>query len=342
MFVAVGNSPSSGSTFLGDLLDSSPVSLCGSELNIFTNEKIYSDFQGFKKNPFSCSVSTSLYITRNCLNRDYLFEYALNEDNYLELLDNSNNAADFFEQFGQRFGDFRSRSGAIWFEKTPQNISVMDKFLTEFPDNYFLHIVRSPIFVIPSLIKRGFSPGVACYTWLFEVAKYIANENEKTVLIKYEDFVDKPWDIVSSIITTISGDAISSKVIEDGYLNNNYRRHVDKNLPTWKINQFGKGPKNANKKIISESILRMIKKAMELRISDSWAKRYNIPAISLRDAIDHFGYLSEVESMLSHVDAATDTIFTFQDMRFLTKKFLYSKLTCDTCSAPIIQIVERI
>ncbi len=342
MFVAVGNSPSSGSTFLGDLLDSSPISVCGSELNIFTNEKLYSDFNGFKKNPFSYGSASSLYITRNCLNRDYLYEYALNNERYLELLERSNTASDFFEQFGQRFADFRSRPDAIWFEKTPQNISVIDKYQTEFPDNYFLHIVRNPIFVIPSLINRGFSPGVACFTWLIEVVKYISNENEKTLLIRYEEFVDKPWDIVSSVLMNVSGEVIAPSVIENNYLNNNYRRSVDKNLPTWKINQFGEGPKNANKKIIPEHLLSIIKQAMAYRISDSWAKEHNVSAISFKEAIDHFGYLSEIEQMLFHVDAATGALFSFQDMKFLSKKFLYSKLTCNNCSKQLMRIVERV
>jgi len=86
-FALIGNSPSSGSTFLADLLDSSNYSACGEELGIFSNKHLY-DFEQFKKNPKLKSNLYSLYFVRTYWHQDYFHLYGFNNEELLALIKN--------------------------------------------------------------------------------------------------------------------------------------------------------------------------------------------------------------------------------------------------------------
>lgn len=128
MFAIVGNSPSSGSTLLADILDSTPFSICGPELNIFTNRDIYNDFNQFKINPFRSSRTSSIY-TRVCkINKNNICYFMPTTHDFAEILNKSQEPSEFFEKFGNLFSRYRCKRNATWIEKTPQNVEVFSNF----------------------------------------------------------------------------------------------------------------------------------------------------------------------------------------------------------------------
>ncbi|MCK4882859.1 MAG: hypothetical protein KAR31_11720 [Candidatus Omnitrophica bacterium] len=90
MLCIIGNSPSSGSTLLADLLDSTNVSACGNELNLFSNKNIY-NFTEFKKNIRRSSATFSVGRIRNTINVHRLYGYGLNEKEFVEFIKSSEN-----------------------------------------------------------------------------------------------------------------------------------------------------------------------------------------------------------------------------------------------------------
>lgn len=342
MFTIVGNSPSSGSTFLGDLLDSTPIGVCGPELNIFTNSDLYIDFKKFCADPFKLSLSSSLYVYFNYLNRKDLYNYALSEAVLVDMIKKVEDADGFFESFRRRYGAFRGKKDAVWFEKTPQNINIASTFLDTFRLSYFIHIVRNPLYVIPSLLKRGFSLWIAIFTWLFDVANVMAITSDRLVLVRYEDLVENPWLETKEILKNVTGETVSVKTIEDGYYNNTYRKESEIKIQTWGVNEYGK-IRNANKKKLSVDLLEKIKLAMDYRISDSWAKKYNIPNVSFVEAIEHFGYADDVRELLSRQKKYSGKVMSgLQEKYFFTKKYFSSQLNSDGDAPFIINPVQHI
>ena len=342
MFAIVGNSPSSGSTFLGDLLDSTPIGVCGPELNIFTNSDLYTDFEKFCTEPFKLSLSSSLYVYYNYINKTDLYNYALDEAALGDILKKSDNAISFFESFGYRYSAFRGKHGAVWFEKTPQNINVASTFLSTFSRSHFIHIVRNPLYVIPSLLKRGFSLWIAVFTWLFDVAHVMKITSNRLILVKYEDVVINPWLIAQKIFKGITGETVSTATIEDGYHNNIYRREAEVKIQTWGVNKYGE-IRDANKKTLSIDLLEKIKLAMDYRISDSWAKKYNVPNVSFREAIEYFGYADEVERILSTQNKYSGKVLSsLNEKWFFAKKYFSSRLNSNKDAPFIVNPVQHI
>lgn len=342
MFAIIGNSPSSGSTFLSDLIDGTPYSTCGPELNFFTNKNLYEDFDLFRTNPFEFSLSSSLYTNFNSLNREDLYHFAMNESKLMEMVNKAKDVNDFFNTFGKRYTTFRGKENAVWFEKTPQNISIVRQYLKSFPNNYFIHIVRNPIFVIPSLVKRGFNIWVAIFTWLFDVAHIIGESNNRIIQVRYEDLVKNPWKETSSLIGTVTGNSVSEGNIEEFYYRNLYRKETEIKIKTWGVTQYGI-VKNANDKVIPTELLKKIKISMKYRISNSWAKAYGVPGLSFQEAIDHYGYTSEIESVLNGIQTVRqEPMFKPREKLFLVKKYIRAKLMKGVHAPLVLQPVEPV
>ena len=77
MIIAIGNSPSSGSTYLADLLDSLPYAVCGPEINLFSAKDYFAEFDKIKKQGFYSSASPAVYQTRQRLLEDKLCSWGL-------------------------------------------------------------------------------------------------------------------------------------------------------------------------------------------------------------------------------------------------------------------------
>ncbi|MGD9107956.1 MAG: sulfotransferase [Gammaproteobacteria bacterium] len=322
MLALVGNSPSSGSTFLADLLDSTDYSACGPELGLLCNNKIY-NFDNFKLNPHIRSSISSLYTSGSRIDFSQLPCYGIGEKNFLELLKKSNSLTEFINKFAYNFLVLRNKNTeGVVFEKTPQNITCIGEFLKNFPKSYFIHVVRNPAYVYLSLKKRDFSPYIALGTWLIEVAKYVKyKSNPNVILVKYEDLVSKPYSMISDIMQRILGVDLSANEIEKSYANNKYRAIFEVKLPTWSIKQHGIIA-NANKSNFCVSELTWLKSLMNYKISTGYAEKFDLAKISFVDALKEFGYYDWFLEKTSSINGDEPIPISLRDKMFFIKKWL--------------------
>jgi hypothetical protein len=287
--IALGNCPSSGSTFLADLLDSTPYTAVGPELNLFSIEDLY-DKQRLKNLYLSRSRCSSIYIRRNGLVLNDLCAYGLNEARFQKLLENSGGLAEFLEDFAKSFLALRGKSlSGVVFEKSPQNIHCARRYLDN-TENYFIHIVRNPVDVFLSLRKRGFSSGIALMTWMLDEAKALdLINNKRFILIKYEDLVENPFSITSGLIRDVSGIEVGEAEVEAGYHDNPYRMYHTTKLASWSQKDFGKIGDRKTKKLSQEDIC-FLSSLKNLKVSRQYGNLFNIPEVSFMDLLEHFGY----------------------------------------------------
>ncbi len=295
----IGNCPSAGSSLLADLLDSTEYSACGEEINLFSNRKIY-NFKEFKHNIASSSSASSIHRIRNRLNFHQLHLYGLNKRMLSEIIAASPNLDDFLEQFALRFMALRGkRSDGILFEKTPENIDCIGEFLNAFPNFFFVHITRNPLYIYPSLLKRRFPKYIALISWLIDVAKYIKyKDHERVISVKYEDLVQTPFVIVKNILEkTVGISHVSEEIIRLGFENNNYRRLFTPRIKTWNVTSYGTiSNANIEKNGGNLKELRML---LNVKVSGSYARFFNIAEVSFVEALQTFGYYDEVVARLN-------------------------------------------
>ncbi len=289
MIVLVGNSPSSGSSFFSELLDSSDVSVCGEEIGIFSNKRIY-DFDTYKQDIFKGSSVSSIYSKTGNTQFNWLYTYGLNTESYVEMVNNSETISDFSDRLSTYYLSLRGKnSKGVFFEKTPENISCLNDFLDAFPDSYFISIVRNPLYVFDSLIRRGYSDYMASGIWLVDVAKLLKyRANSRVIIVKYEDLVDSPYTIVSNILEKITTVKKEPSEIEKFHHSNEYKRSVSIRMGAWKIKKYGT-IKNANYGI-TEEIRKRFYRSLEMRISKGYARLFDLEAIDYKYAITAFGY----------------------------------------------------
>jgi len=164
----VGCSSSSGSTLLSDLLDSTPHSACGQELEIFSNRKLTN---GSKNLLVDDSIGALQKRTRIRKNR--LHGYGVNENELTKKIRETDTFLDFINWFAEYYLALRGKKKPwLFVEKTPVNVYNIKKILEMDNETIFLFMVRDPIFSCTSMIKRGFSWYRACSTWLLSVACY--------------------------------------------------------------------------------------------------------------------------------------------------------------------------
>jgi len=288
-FALIGNSPSSGSSFLADLLDSSEYSACGEELGIFSNTHLY-QFDEFKRKPILNSNLFSLYFARTYWFKDYFYQYGLNEKELFEFISSSKSVQNFCEKFSEHFLRFRGKNiDGVTFEKTPNNNNTIQEFLDTNPESYFISIVRNPIYVYRSLKRRGLKENIALANWMFEAAKSSAFINhERVITIKYEELVQDPFKITSDIIFTCSGHRVEEKTLKDNYENNEYRQKYGIKVAGWSNKKHGKVV-NANLGDDLE-LLRSFRAAMDLSIHPKYAKLFNLPVTSFKELMKVYDY----------------------------------------------------
>src|SRR5690606_5993226 len=183
MLVLIGCSPSSGSTFLADLLDSVPGSLCGSELGLFSNTKFY-EYKESQKNPSISSYSSSIYWLRSRLYKYSLEYYGLDEADIIKMAGLAQRAEEFSDMLLGEFARYRKQSDVkIWFETTPVNTNCIGEYLDTYPDGKFIYLVRNPVYVYMSLLNRNYSNLIAATNWLVDIANYYKYRNNKKVYV---------------------------------------------------------------------------------------------------------------------------------------------------------------
>ncbi len=326
MIVLIGNSPSSGSTLLADLLDSSRHSACGVELNLFSDRNIYS-FEDYRDRGKRSSPASSIYVARNGLNFTRLYSYGLDIATFESIVARSQTVRAFAEQFACHFLALRGKDeGGVLFDKTPQNINCIPEFLASFPDSYFIHLVRNPLYVTSSLLKR-FSPFIALATWLVDVAKYYKYRAlDRIILVRYEDLTETPFAIAAALIEKITGRAISPAELQSGYEKNQYRKIHSKKLTTWSITDYGVVG-DANRKQLTDDELTFMSVLRNMRINDKYAKLFDVAPISFVEAVDGLGYGPSVLDTLPH--SSGKAMKTAADYKYLFVKWLKDVMYCD-------------
>ena len=300
MLGLVGSPPSSGSTLFADLLDSTPYTACGEEIDIFATRKFY-DFPSFKKNILKRSLS-SIYLYSVGVNKRALHTYGLDLHTLKGLFRQANSPAAFSELLARYYFALRGKvqEGTL-FEKTPQNINCLDNILETFPEAVFIFVVRNPIFVYYSMRRRGFSPYIASATWLAECSKfYHYRTHPRVFYVKYEDLVSDPYPVVSKLLREIFRVPVDEKDLQKNFRNNQYRKLFSIRLPTWRTREVGE-ISNANKLPIPEHVLSEFMRVIGKRLRPAFCKLNRIPNPGYDQLVAFFGYLDNVMETMKHI-----------------------------------------
>lgn len=300
MINLVGCAPSSGSTFFADLLDSSGQTACGEELNLFAMKRFY-DFHKFKQKQNSKSLS-SIYLYRESLNRDVLHHYGLNESEFKRLVDSSESVDAFIREFTRYYLVLRGKcENGVVFEKTPQNIICIDRFLSSCPESFFIFIVRNPLFVYDSMRRRGFTPYIALATWFIECSRYFHfRDHPRVLLVRYEDLVREPYKLTSNIFKRTAQINKLPEEIETYYKNNPYRKLFSIRMKSWQTKEIGKVV-DCNAYKIDRNILEEFSCFNCMMMHPNYRRKFNIPDVHPAGLLDYFGYTDEVSNQLAEI-----------------------------------------
>ena len=290
MIIAIGNAPSSGSTFLADLLDSLPFAVCGPEINLFSVKSLFTDFNSIKTNGLPSSRSAVIYSQRQRLLEERLFNYGIDKTLLNTITAQAGSFIDFSNKIFNIFSAFRDKRCEIFFEKTPQNIHCAKLFLDTFKDSFFLHIVRNPLYVYKSLLNRNFHPYIAACSWLIdESIAYELDNHPRFITIRYEDLVKNPFIVICRFLKKLNIEYDPGD-LENCYNNNKYRKSVSKKIKSWSINKYGISG-NANKnKIINNEDLKRLNFILHSKVSTRYANEFDIPEVGFNELKNMYGY----------------------------------------------------
>ncbi len=289
MICLVGGCPSSGSTLLSDLLDSTPFTASGPELEFFCNPSIY-DFEAYKKKQRRTGKLFPVRSTGIYFRSDFLNAYGFTHKEWVNLIRTSKSLPHFTEAFTQRFLAFRQKeTQGIVFEKTPQNTNCIGEFLDAFPDAYYLHIVRNPANVFSSLRKRNFGTYTAGATWLLYAAKAKVFANHpRFIKISYEELISNPFTSVERLLDKIMPDFnISANEIKLNFENNTYRQNVS-GISTWE-NQ-NRTSVNSTQKTISNQEMELLGSFLTYKVGSQYASTFSLEQLSFKQAMQQNGY----------------------------------------------------
>jgi hypothetical protein len=319
MIVAIGNPPSSGSTYLADLLDSLPFAVCGPEVNLFSARNYFTEFNKIKQKGFYSSKSPVIYQSRQKLLEDRLCSWGIDSVLLRDILNSTASFKDFCHKLFEVFADIRGKKCKLFFEKTPQNIHCARQFLDTFDEGIFLHIVRDPLFVYKSLIKRNFPAYIAASTWLIdESSAYHLFNHSRFITIYYEKLIQDPFNTICHLLKKIGAEYDPADLQTD-YENNSYRKIASRRIKSWSITKYGvSGNANADK-AITEKDLSALKFMLTSKVSKRYAKEFNIPDVSFRDLITFHGYQYENDVFLS---SKHQRLYDARSVKFLFKKYL--------------------
>jgi len=317
--IAIGNCPSSGSTLFSDLLDSSPYTASGPELNLFALESLYHN-DGKTDLIDTHSKCSSVYLRRNSLVENDLCAYGLDITRLRKILTSSDNLSDILSDFAENFLSLRGKNiKGVVFEKSPQNIHCIKEYL-ESTSGYFVHIVRNPINVYKSLLKRGFLPGIALITWLVDEAKIFNYlDDDRLIVVRYEDLLLNPYKITSEIIKKITGYSVDEKDIEYNYMNNEYRKHHTVKLSSWTNKEFGKVGKD-NKKVMNDSDVSALVSLRDIKVSKEYAEYFGLAEVSFVQLLETFDYLSDYNDL--PLGNESDFHLSLSEKNHLFRKFI--------------------
>ena len=319
--IAVGSAPSSGSTLLADLLDSTPYTAAGPELGLFSVSHFYEEYERFQKRWFKTAKSRSLYYMRSAINKANLAAYGFNKKSFDTIVQSAGDHREFLERFALHFLSLRGKSvEGMLFEKTPQNLEYIGKNLGF--GRRFVVIVRNPAQVYLSLRKRGFAPAIALLTWFLEMARvapYLGHPN--LVLVRYEELTASPYETAADIIARCCGIKVDPGEMEAYHADNAYRIYHSQRLPTWSVQDSTKVV--PSKKRVDEESRRALATLYSLRISKKYAALLGVEEYRFEDLLELFGYK---ESFLEQVPKRGGERFALDGA---SRRFLWRKMAID-------------
>jgi len=320
MIVLVGSSPSSGSTLLADLLDSTDAIACGPETRIFATRGLY-DLEAYARDVTRSSKVASIYVRRCALNQPALSSYGLDLRRFREMVDSAEDVAGFASTFAATYLAKRGkRADGIVFEKTPENIHAIGPFLEHVTDGHFIHIVRSPVDVALSLLGREFPPFVAFATWYVDVARFVAYlDHPRCALVRYEDLVDAPFETVASLLATLGLPGLTAAEIEAGYKSNAYRARDVPRPPSWSVRDTD-AVRRVERRSLKESEASAFAGLLSMRLDPGYARRFGLEARSFAEVARTFGYEEDVRRAAGAAPAILPR--TWKDRRHLGRKWL--------------------
>lgn len=330
MIALVGNAPSSGSTLLADLLDSTPITACGPELGLFSSEHFYSA-ENISRILFRSSRIPDVYVRRTGLFKTALPHYGLTTRS-IKQISQRRGPTKFATTFAKNYLAYRERdvSGLV-FEKSPVNCGVIGLFLNTFKSNYFIFMVRNPLSVLESLHRRGFDRNIALMTWLLSAASFYPFKNHpRAMCIKYEDLIQAPYLTAQQIIKKATGQSIPTELIKTLYKTNSYRSASVQRVPTWRS-------KNSNKieilqpDRINSTSLKFISTFLEAKVNKKYADLFYLPDITFRQALDEFGYTNSLLNILPNNSTKQNPLEFPSNTKFtLLKKWARDLLVGDS------------
>lgn len=301
MLVLIGNSPSSGSNFLRDLIDASNFSYCGNELEFFSHPGIYNP-SSFVNNPRSVGVSKQMYATGIFPKFHILETYNVTEGEFLSLLADAEDFTSFAISFSNLVLERNNIEKGILFEKTPQNLNCIKEYLNAYPEGQFISIVRNPLYVFSSMRRRNFGQYMAATTWIVDVAQvWPFLESDRFHLLRYEDLIQSPFQTVSHLINNLAGEEkVSADCLESSYLKGEFHSKRAGKAKPWSVTKRG-SLANANNRKLPETELKLMKSVMASKISSEFANRFDLPEISMEEAVSKFGYEESISEALLEV-----------------------------------------
>ncbi len=319
MIVAIGNSPSSGSTYIADLMDSLPYAVCGPEINLFSAKNYFAEFNKIKKKGFFSSSSPAVYQMRQRLLEDKLCSWGIDKVLLRHILNSASSFKDFCHELFNAFAGIRGKKCTMFCEKTPQNIHCAKQFLDTFEEGIFLHIVRDPLYVYKSLINRNFPAYIAASTWLIdESSAYPLFKHPRFITIYYEKLVQDPFNTICNLLKKV-GLEYDPTDLQTDYENNSYRKAVSRKIKSWSINQYGvRGNANIGKSITEED-LNALKFMLTSKVSKRYANEFNIPDVCFTDLITFHGYQYRNDDSLS---CKHHRLYEARSAKLLLEKYL--------------------
>ena len=238
--VAIGCSPSSGSTLLADLLDSCPGIACGPELYVFCYPSAYTEAFPFADHVEPILRSPGCYQMNRPFFSPRVAEVGLSSDDRKKMIESAGTLRPFVEDLSARYSSFRDKEVELFVEKTPMNVNCLPQFCSRFPeDGFFVHLVRDGRTVVSSLMRRGWTLYEAAYTWMAQVqCGARAGEYENAQELRYEDLLDRRFEMVSELATYLGHD-VDAQTIQAGFENNEYRAGLAR-VAAWSVSDFSK------------------------------------------------------------------------------------------------------
>ncbi len=333
--VLVGSPPSSGSTFLADLLDSHKKTACGPELNLFSIPGFFGELE--RGRLVTSGLSPSLYAVRNKLYKKNLVAYGMNMEILKFIFLSQKGLEGKINNFCSTFLALRGKDeDGVVFEKTPQNVASIREFLGL--GGRFVFVVRHPLYTYYSLLRRGFPDYIARFTWLFDVALVAPFlGHQRFYVVRYEDLVLSPGKTVANLFSWL-GICAHPRDFENAVKRNHYRQIYDREIVSflnkrsewkkaWKYKNVGIMG-DANRCKVPHEVFDGLCDSMDAKVDKTYARYWGALPIRYRDALHLFGYdMSEYRESMCHSGVKKDIgKVDLKSMLFLGKKKIYAMM----------------